>query len=114
MAIRALKLLSASMLALAAVAGAQTTTTPGETHQFQILKDDPKAIADKLISLNGATGHFSGAEGLKAGAGVNVLWGLMDRLQIQGDFLFYYLACTVLITLSPRREHAPLPRAIEA
>ena len=30
------------------------------------------------------------------------------------DFLFYYLACTVLITLSPRREHAPLPRAIEA
>ena len=30
------------------------------------------------------------------------------------DFLFYYLVCTVLITLSPHREPARLPRAAEA
>lgn len=84
------KIAAALALALATVAGAQTTT--GETHQFQILKDDPKAIADKFVSLNGATGHFSGAEGIKAGAGVNVVWGLMDRIQLQGDFIWYYLS----------------------
>ncbi len=92
MAIRALKLLSASAFALAAVAAAQTTVTQGESHQFRVLKDDPKAVADKLISLNGATAHFSGAEGLKVGAGANVVWGLMDRLQLQGDLVWYYLS----------------------
>jgi hypothetical protein len=30
------------------------------------------------------------------------------------DFLFYYLVCTVLVTLSPRREPAPLPQPAEA
>jgi hypothetical protein len=30
------------------------------------------------------------------------------------DFLFYYLVCTVLITLSPRREPARLPQPAEA
>lgn len=30
------------------------------------------------------------------------------------DFLFYYLVCTVLVTLSPRREPARLPRPAEA
>jgi hypothetical protein len=30
------------------------------------------------------------------------------------DFLFYYLVCTVLVTLSPRREPAPLAQPAEA
>jgi hypothetical protein len=83
--------LFASALALGAFAQTTTTTT-SETYQFRILKDDPTAIADKVISLNGATGHFSSAEGLKAGAGVNVLWGLTDKIALQGDLILYYLS----------------------
>lgn len=92
MAIRALKILSASVFALAAAAGAQTTVTQGETHQFQVLKDDPEGIAGKIVSVTIADAHFSGPEGLKAGLGANVLWGLNDRIQIQGDLLWYYVS----------------------
>lgn len=94
MPFRAIRPLPAAAVALALQAGAMevaTTETSGNNVQFQVVKDDPNLIADKIVGLNGAVGHFSGAEGLKAGVGAHVLWGLMPKLQIQGDFLWYYL-----------------------
>lgn len=88
MASHAPGILAAFALALSPLAPSsqpRAEVTQAGTYQFRILKDDPRAVADKILSLSIATAHFSGAEGLKVGAGVDALWGLMDRLQLQGD-----------------------------
>jgi hypothetical protein len=79
-----------------AIALATLLTLPagarGETHQFQILKDDPETIAGKIVSLNIANAHFSDPEGLKLGAGAEVLWNLPAGLQAQGNFVLNYVS----------------------
>lgn len=64
----------------------------GDTHTLKILKDDPNAVSNHIVAINGSHGHFSKYEGLKAGLGTEVLWGLNDRMQIQHTFMLYYLS----------------------
>jgi hypothetical protein len=62
-----------------------------DTHSLKILKDDPNAVSNHIVAINGSHGHFSKNEGLKAGIGTEVLWGLNSRMQIQNTMMLYYL-----------------------
>ncbi len=63
----------------------------GDLHSLKILKDDPNAVSDRIVAINGSHGHFSKNEGLKAGIGTEVLWSLNSRIQVQNTMMLYYL-----------------------
>lgn len=63
-----------------------------KTHQFKILKDDPNAVSENMVSLNLCHAHFSKRELLKAGMGAEVLWGIGNKIQAQAHFMYYYLS----------------------
>ena len=63
-----------------------------DTYRLKTLRDDPNAVSDHLIGINGCHAHFSKREHLKAGIGVDVLWPAGNNLQVQASAMFYYLA----------------------
>lgn len=78
-------------IALLALTGT-TVIAQADTHTLKILKDDPNAVANHIVGIHGSHGHFSKYEGLKAGLGTEVMWGLTSRLQVQHTFILYYLS----------------------
>lgn len=66
--------------------------TEGETHTFLAVQDDPKYVSDKLIGLElCGPATFSSHAALNVGIGVNGLWTLQERLQIQGSLDWYLI-----------------------
>lgn len=77
--------------AIVFISATTVATAQGDTHQLKILKDDPHAVSDHLIGINGCHAQFSKNEQLKAGLGTEVLWGTGSNMQVQSSFTLYYL-----------------------
>ena len=85
-----MKGLFAALIVLSTSLGAVAQVTQGDEHTFQVIQDDPKYVSDKLLGMQlCGPATFSSFGGLNVGIGVNGLWALQEKLQIQGSLDWY-------------------------
>lgn len=80
------------IIVLLLLIGQQLLHSQGDKHSLKILKDDPNSISDRIFAINGSHAQFSKRESIKAGIGLEMVWGLGSKLQVQSTTMFYYLA----------------------
>jgi hypothetical protein len=87
-----MKKLSMLLVCLLCAAYALAQVSDGETHEFRKIQDDPYYVSDKLIALE-LCGPltFSSHGSLTLGVGANGLWGLNNKMEVQGNFNFNFV-----------------------